>query len=531
MASADPATCITKVELHISCQGLKNKDVMSKSDPLAVFYHHDGKKWWEYQRTERIKNSLCPEFTTPIVMDYYFELVQKVKIAVFDIDNSTSTLDDDDFLGEMETTLGQIVSSGTYKTTLKLRSKKSHGTITIRAEEISDSNNDLVSLQFKGEKLDKKDVFGKSDPYLEIHKMSSDGSFMKIHKTEIIKNTLNPVWKTFRIPVRVLCNGDYDKSIKIYCYDYDSDGSHDLIGTFTTTLKEMVRADRNPVSYECINPKKQAKKKSYKNSGHIILQKSIVVKQYSFLDYIMGGCQINFTIGVDFTASNGSPKNLNSLHYLGPNGRNQYLDALIAVGNVCQDYDTDKLFPAFGFGAKIPPNYQCSHIFPLNFNPSNPYAAGITGVVEAYQACLPNIQFYGPTNIAPIIQHVASFASNAMNDGTASNYFVLLLLTDGVITDMEETKKAIVQASKLPLSIIIVGVGGADFSAMEELDGDDGVLRCSIGPAVRDIVQFVPFRQFIQASPQILAQHVLAEVPKQLTQHYSRHDIEPLQHR
>ena len=41
---------------------------------------------------------------------------------------------------------------------------------------------------------------------------------------------------------------------------------------------------------------------------------------------------------------------------------------------------------------------------------------------------------------------------------------------------MEATKRAIVDASKLPMSIIIVGVGGADFDAMEELDGDDGVL-------------------------------------------------------
>ena len=56
-------------------------------------------------------------------------------------------------------------------------------------------------------------------------------------------------------------------------------------------------------------------------------------------------------------------------------------------------------------------------------------------------------------------------------------YFVLLIITDGVITDFAETKAAIVAASRLPLSIIIVGVGRADFSAMEELDADKGRLR------------------------------------------------------
>ena len=76
-------------------------------------------------------------------------------------------------------------------------------------------------------------------------------------------------------------------------------------------------------------------------------------------------------------------------------------------------------------------------------------------------------------------------------------YFVLLIITDGVITDMDQTRTAIVEASHLPMSIIIVGVGAADFDAMEFLDSDDRLLRSPRGDtAARDIVQFVPFRQF-----------------------------------
>jgi hypothetical protein len=62
-----------------------------------------------------------------------------------------------------------------------------------------------------------------------------------------------------------------------------------------------------------------------------------------------------------------------------------------------------------------------------------------------------------------------------------------------------ETVNAIVHASSLPMSLIIVGVGGADFSLMNFLDGDDGALKSSSGHrAKRDIVQFVPFRDFKQ---------------------------------
>lgn len=76
-------------------------------------------------------------------------------------------------------------------------------------------------------------------------------------------------------------------------------------------------------------------------------------------------------------------------------------------------------------------------------------------------------------------------------------YFILLILTDGVITDMADTREAIVHASHLPMSVIIVGVGNADFTDMQILDGDDGILRSPKGePVLRDIVQFVPFKDF-----------------------------------
>ena len=99
---------------------------------------------------------------------------------------------------------------------------------------------------------------------------------------------------------------------------------------------------------------------------------------------------------------------------------------------------------------------------------------------------------------------------------------------------MPQTKAAIVDASKLPLSIIIVGVGNADFDAMEELDGDTVRLTDSNGRvAQRDIVQFVPFRNFTskgldsQMSRLHLAREVLAEVPDQFISYMKANRILP----
>ncbi|KAM6908752.1 copine-3-like isoform 2-T3 [Lycodopsis pacificus] len=521
--------CVTKVALSISCDNLLDMDAFSKSDPLCVlFMNSSGPHWCEIGRTEKIQNCLNPKFSKTFVIDYYFEMVQKLKFEVYDIDSENGSLQDADFLGELECTLGQVVSSRKLTRPLVMKNKTpaGKGTISICAEERTD--NRVVEFEAAGRKLDKKDFFGKSDPFLEFYKQTETG-WQLAHRTEVVKNNLNPIWRPFRIPLQSLCGGDVEKSIKVECYDYNNSGSHDFIGSFETTLSQIQQASQTyAAEFQCINSKKKEKKKGYKNSGVIVVTQCKIVKDYTFLDYIMGGCQINFTIAIDFTGSNGNPSSPQSLHYINPGGYNEYLAAIWTVGNVIQDYDSDKMFPAFGFGAQIPPSWQVSHEFPINFNPSDPFCAGIEGVVQAYQQCLPQVKLYGPTNFSPIINHVAQFGMQAMQQKTASQYFVLLIITDGVITDMDQTRSAIVNASRLPMSIIIVGVGGADFSAMEFLDGDDGNLRSAAGEAaMRDIVQFVPFRQFQNAGSAALAQSVLAELPDQVASFFNLFHLKP----
>jgi len=59
---------------------------------------------------------LNPKFSKKFLIDYYFELVQKLKFGIYDIDNKTIELSDDDFLGEFECTLGQVSMQISLKT-------------------------------------------------------------------------------------------------------------------------------------------------------------------------------------------------------------------------------------------------------------------------------------------------------------------------------------------------------------------------------------------------------------------------------
>lgn len=70
-------------------------------------------------------------------------------------------------------------------------------------------------------------------------------------------------------------------------------------------------------------------------------------------------------LGAVVLLSPGNPSQPTSLHYMSPYQMNAYAMALKAVGEIIQDYDSDKLFPAYGFGAKLPPDGKISHAFPL----------------------------------------------------------------------------------------------------------------------------------------------------------------------
>ncbi|XP_029690085.1 copine Va isoform X1 [Takifugu rubripes] len=528
----------TKLEITVSCRNLLDRDTFSKSDPLVVLYTQgvECKQWREFGRTEVIDNTLNPDFVRKFILDYFFEEKQNLRFDVYDVDSKSPDLakhptDFNDFLGQVHCTLGEIVGSPASRLEKSLGGipGRKCGTIILSAEELGNCR-DCATMQFCANKLDKKDFFGKSDPFMVFYRSNEDGTFTICHKTEVMKNTLNPVWQAFSIPVRALCNGDYERTIKVEIYDWDRDGSHDFIGEFTTSYKELCRGQGQSNVYEVMNAKKKLKKKRYINSGTVSLLSFSVESEHTFLDYIKGGTQIHFTVAIDFTASNGNPSQSTSLHYMNPYQMNAYAMALKAVGEIIQDYDSDKMFPALGFGAKLPPDGRVSHEFPLNGNTENPYCNGMEGILEAYHQSLKTVQLYGPTNFSPVVNHVARYAA-AMQDG--SQYFVLLIITDGVISDMAQTKEAIVNAAKLPMSIIIVGVGQAEFDAMVELDGDDIRISSRGKMAERDIVQFVPFRDYMDRtgnhvlSMARLAKDVLAEIPDQLISYMKSRGIKP----
>ena len=337
-------------------------------------------------------NTINPAWQTKFEVSYKFEPRQMLKFDVYDRDSKSVKIQDHDFLGSCECSLGEVVSAQGRGLTRRVigvgsTTNNTKQSITIVAEEILASR-EVLKLNLSGLKLDRKDWFGfgRSDPFLTISKSNEHGTFIVVHRTEFIKYNINPNWKTFTLPLKTLCNGDRGRMIQIQVDDWNMNGNHDYIGALQTSVKDLLEHGRG-AKIPFVN-EKQKKKRGYKNSGHLFINSIDLEIEPTFLDFISSGTELNFTVAIDFTGSNGNPMETTSLHYNDPTGNpNQYVTAIHSIGDIIQDYDSDKMFPTLGFGVRIPPHGQVNYEFFLNLT-SDPYCVGVDGILAAYYQAL-----------------------------------------------------------------------------------------------------------------------------------------------
>ena len=325
-------------------------------------------------------------------------------------------------------------------------------------------------------------------------------------------------FRKFEIGAFQLIRDEMKSKVKLDTFEYKKSGNHKLVGSSIFLISNLFDDDA------CLEIFNSAKEKT--GLYHVAIAK--FEERDSFLDYIFSGLEVDLMVGIDFTLSNGEIHNKESLHYFDPN-ENQYLQAIKTVGKILEAYDTNKKISLIGFGASIMDAMpdRPSHCFALNGNIFDPEVYGLVGIIESYKRCLEFIKLSGPTKFHHLLQSLNELVEFEQNN-LMLKYHILLLITDGIINDFDETVDQIIRASSLPISIIIVGVGDEDFSEMIELDADYRPLfsKRLNRKQNRDIVQFVPFKEY-KDNLKELAKATLNEVPKQLTSFMASQLIKP----
>ena len=348
-------------------------------------------------------------------------------------------------------------------------------------------------------------------------KQGSINDWVPVLRTEklVFNQSLSP-WKIISIPLDWLMNKTTEKKeneipVRICLAQYNASGHHTIWGYANATVGRLVIGETLLELDEPIN-----------NSAYTLkIWKCELFRTYSFLDYINNGCELNLTIGVDFTGSNMNVITGQNLHNSDLT-QNQYYNAIQRIGGILLNFDSDKSVPLFGFGAMVDERYynDISNLFALNGNIFRPEVRGIEGIENWYKKNMNNIMYSGPTYFAPLLKFWNEMVTFEW-EKNIKRYYIYLLLTDGTNHDIENTIEQVVLSSKLPVSIIIIGIGDADFSNMKFLDSDEQLLFSEKTQtfSIRDNVQFVEFNKY-KHDLQKLAQETLVELPRQMIEYF-----------
>lgn len=382
---------------------------------------------------------------------------------------------------------------------------------------------------------------GISDPFAVVTLLNTtrESKPSIVGETEVQKNTLNPDWsKTFTIehrlgtPTRILVKifdrvRKTDKNIPMGSAVFDVSA---VLGARGSTMAKKLK-NGGRVFVRVLPHEKESDGHDEQQPAPVLPPAPVSTNPQSavpphtstrptFQQYISGGCEINLTVAIDCTASNGNPHDPGTLHYKNQDGSlNDYEKAIKAIGSILEKFDSDKKFPVWGYGARPQKGSDVEHCFSLH--PEREEVDGVDGILDVYHDTFKSdIVMSGPTVFTEVIQ-TAAFSAISHQEAAfvrgKQKYSILLIVTDGVVSDVNRTLETINSVHNAPLSIVIVGVGNADFSGMQFLD-DAG--------SGRDIVQFVEFDAHKHCSTS-LTNATLDEIPRQLEEYFVGRGIMP----
>ncbi|VDK49978.1 unnamed protein product [Anisakis simplex] len=420
-------------------------------------------------QTETVINNLNPVFARHFYINYHFENSERLRFLIYQIDGDSERILVT--LGQCECAVGELLSRGGDMTLRFVTAKVFFqslrinvviagasldvGVLNIRARP-SDVTFQALRLQFCGHHMSSPvDNFPVNAYFVML--LSCEGTDLKhlLYTSESV-SAKSPTWNSFVVPLSHFTPPSPGAcSIEIDVYNYIANSDDKLIGKCTTSLDHLLRGT-GPINTYKLSTDDRRKK----DHTSVELMNIVQIASDSFIDFIKSGTQIHFSVAVDFTASNGNPLNPSSLHYIHPHNANPYMTCLCAVASVINKYNRHERIAALGFGAQIPPNFQVSHLFFMNGTTTDPHVIGVDGLMSAYRSTLYAIRPYAPTDFSEVIYHVYKFGAAANRQKTSEHYFVLLIVTDGCVTNPRKTLDAIVDCSYLPISIVISSTNG-----------------------------------------------------------------------
>jgi hypothetical protein len=420
--------------------------------------------------SNRVFNNLNPSWSRVIFLEgYKFGVPFYIEVGVFDFD-ATQTGRTEQELSRMDAHSQALITTSAASRALmrdgrfphkvmgtalfevgqllgsrgnaSSKSLQTGGAVYVHMERCSTDTRETAKclLQLRALSLQNVHTLGRtSSPFYEIYRKverPTGATWISVYRSNAVRGDLNPLWAGVSLDLEATCQSDLDRALKIIVWDHRRSGKHKIMGEFETTMQGLVDARIEPGAPDLgFNLVKHDKEVGVihvvdaSTSGHVSSatqndngatapntsgerRRSSPTKPLQrpeFVDYLSGGCQISLAVAIDFTASNGDPRQPDTPHYFHPPESkewNDYEKAIFAVGSILAKYDSDQQFPVWGFGAKY--NNVVRHCFQCG---SEVEVQGVQGIMDAYRGVFrtPLTMSY-PTKFTEVVQTAAAYA-------------------------------------------------------------------------------------------------------------------------
>jgi len=475
-----------ELKLWLSCRNLPNQ-LGDKIDPFLQIMRPG---WSMRDATTRlpgvvtdIKNNDDNPVYDPVTVPFDFTQVEEVMITLWDKDGISAN----DKIGSFKVKLGELYFAMRDGGAQAFNIKKPNGQLVQAHGEPSTCSvlkaivpvDEELTITFHGIKLAPKDNYGlfkSSDPYMKLF-WHERGDGQEVLKTNHINRNTNPVWNPAAVKVEHIGNGDWQQDLFISVWDKDV-GADDLIGECDIKAWQLLAPQDGGVVCDLAKAGKTG------SQGKVGITTNLGRKPMELGDYLAAGVELDFSVAVDFTASNlrngRGNTNLHAGRTVGrrvgqgpptsveeeiawppaedPTGiypalMSDYGIAIEQIGRVVEQYDTDKKYTMYAFGGLVDkanpgrngttaglPGFSDDYEVPLDFWSA---AAGLPegstegadALLAAYtqfvndcnQVLVPHPRgghqqgcYYGPTNFAPVVR--AALADMDRDRAKASQY-------------------------------------------------------------------------------------------------------------
>ena len=136
-----------------------------------------------------------------------------------------------------------------------------------------------------------------------------------MYETGHLKDQGIPNFPTIRITEDKICKGLRSAFLRVEVWDYSKSRNHTFISRGVFTIEGLV--NRSITQIETLDSKNR-------KAGILGLDKFQEHEGNSLVDFLKNGLNIYVVYAIDFTGSNGDPKDPKSLHYIQKDKMNPY---------------------------------------------------------------------------------------------------------------------------------------------------------------------------------------------------------------